>query len=244
MAWALSRFSMRIGGESPTHPEDLFLAGAAAERVDPAWEAIDGECHPRVVRGMTARTRGVEAAEEIWAQVIARVAGDDNDAAPLPDGRAPMRIGRFRGRSSLHTFLGVIAGRLIVDEVRARGRLMVHATADTDAVASVEEGGMEQREAADQFVRAFTTASRTLPPRSRALLALVFGQGMQKRAAGVRLGLRDYEVSRELKAALEALRAALHEQDPAAARRHDLVAALRAWADSEAGPVGEDANDE
>jgi hypothetical protein len=71
--WPMVRFHAHLGPDQPKHPEDLFLGGAASERVQSAWTVIHVEIRPEVLRRVMRVSRRSEAPEDLWAEALARL---------------------------------------------------------------------------------------------------------------------------------------------------------------------------
>lgn len=163
---------------------------------------------------------------------MVRLMSEDPDGMLLPDGRRSGRIRRFRGSVPLPSYISVVAKRIALDRVRrdtvrreiGMNRALVASgrTATPDEQASHSElAGLLAREFADAFT--------TLTPTRQALLSLVYGQGMAKMDAGQLLGMRDYQVSRELKSSMEALRDRLELLRPGEWTSELSEAWVQAW---------------
>ena len=239
--WPFARYRRHLGDDRPSHPEDLYLGGAAGERVSSAWTGLYDECRSPVIDRLHASPRGGMSSDDLWAEAVVRLMSDSKECGLLPDGRRPARIIRFRGRSSLRTYLYVTALRVGLDAHRRRqGR---PATEGLDAMPSEpdrrrEVGGLERDpspSSLDDEARRFTEVLLSLSSRKRALLALVHGRGMPKSRAGSMLGCAPYTVSRELKLAIGELRERLQISQDEAWPRIRIDAWLRAWTHAAAG---------
>ena len=230
--WKLERFGEHVGSETPTHPEDLYLGGAASERVDPAWIAIDSDFRAEVLRRVSRIGRRAQGAEDLWSEAIARLMSEDPEGAVLADGRRSGRIRRFRGSVPLPSYIAVVAKRIAMDRLRRDAvseeiRVQRPRMSTGGVQAPAEE--LVAREQADRFAAEFAEAFSSLTPTRQALLSLVFGQGMGKAEAGRLLGLRDYQVSRELKDATDSLRDRLSSFRPDSWTPEGAEAWARAW---------------
>ena len=229
--WNLDRFEDHVGTETPIFPEDLYLGGAASERLEQAWTAIDADFRQEVLRRVTRIGRGPQEAEDLWGEAIARLISEDPEGAPLSDGKRTGRIRRFRGSVPLPSYISVVAKRIAMDRMRrdavSQEVRMNRATMLPEA--PTPEDTFSGRESADLFAREFAEAFSSLTPTMQALLSLVFGQGMAKAEAGRLLGLRDYQVSRELKSATDSLRDRLEAARPGSWSPEAAEAWARAW---------------
>ena len=206
--WPFERYRRHLGEEQPRYPEDLFLGGAAGEREDAAWSVVDDQLRGPVVSRLSRSARGGRAAEDLWGDVVLKMISDDPEGPRLPDGRAPARVIRFRGRSTLGTFFYVAGLRIGIDAHRRReGRpevVSLEVTPSSDG-AVLDDGGSDPDEV-DRLASRFVEAFSALPPTRRALLALVHGRGLPKGRAAALLGLKPYQVSRELRRSIAAIR--------------------------------------
>lgn len=245
VAWSLERFSIHAGGERPSHPEDLFLGGAASERLASAWSAIDLDFRAEVIRRVTRVGRSSIGAEDLWSEAIMRLMSEDPDGIPLPCGSRSGRIRRFRGSVPLPSYIAVVAKRIALDRMRrdavAKEAGMGRARSLGPAGRSPAEAAAT-RELAEQFAKTFAGAFASLTPTRQALLSLIFGQGMGKAEAGRILGMRDYQVSRELKASTDMLRDRLEHLNPGAWSSEGARAWTLAW--TSMNMAGEEPTDE
>ena len=220
VTWPLERYRSHLGSEKPNHPVDLFLGGAASDRMDAAWDVIQEEVRPEVLLRVTRIARRSEVPEDLWSEALKRLFSDDPEGATLANGRRPARIRRYRGLVPMPAFISVVAKRIALDRIRilARERCEALITAkDQPAMECANPSPLaevESMELDDRFVGEFSAAFRGLSPTRQALLSLVYGHGMRKAAAGMILGMRDYEVSRELRASMEWLRDRLNLLEP------------------------------
>ena len=61
--WSLEAYRLHLEDQSPTHPHDLYVAGAAGHRIQPAWSAIDEAYRMMVIRRLErSRYAGSEEA--------------------------------------------------------------------------------------------------------------------------------------------------------------------------------------
>lgn len=231
IAWTFERFSGHLGSEEPRHPMDFYLGGAASERIDKAWDAIDSECRAEVLRRVARCDSARASAEDLWGDALVRLMEEDPEGEPLDCGRRPGKIGRFRGTVPLAPYITVVARRIAFDKTRrakvaAEGAMIV--AINETAVNGRPDDIAGDNELAQRFAKQFGEAFACLSPTRQALLALVFGQGMAKAKAGHLLSLRDYEVSRELKATIAQLKVMLERTAPGAW----VDGAIERWASS------------
>ncbi|MSQ90750.1 MAG: sigma-70 family RNA polymerase sigma factor [Phycisphaerales bacterium] len=207
--WTAARFGIHVASESPNFPLDLYLSGAASEWIDDAWVAIHTECRPEVLRRVARIARQCEMAEDLWSEAVARLMAEDKNTELLANGRRCGRIRRFRGLVPLPSYLSVVAKRIALSRIRKIRIAMQYnhsARSHGASFAANPDESLDEREDTDRFARQFARAFAALTPLRQALLSLIYGPGVAKGEAGRLLGLRDYEVSRELKAALGSLR--------------------------------------
>jgi RNA polymerase sigma factor (sigma-70 family) len=213
--WPLERFGLHVGSDAPRYPEDLYLGGAASERLEEAWSVIHIECRPEVLRRVSRVSSRGSSAEDLWSEAMVRLMAEDTDAPALQDGNRPCRIRRFRGDAPLPGFIAVIAKRYGMDQIRrdaaAERFRSGHALEMERRQADTRDPVMDS-ELAARFANDFERAFSSLPPSRQALLSLVYGQQLPKSEAGRLLGMRDYKVSRELAASMEALRERLNAE--------------------------------
>ena len=232
ISWSLDRFSSHVGPSVPRHPEDLFLGGAASERAPDAWTRIDVEIRPEVLRRIGRIGKKAESAEDLGQEAVLGLMDEDPEATQAPDGRRPGMIRRFRGLAPLAAFMAVRAKRIGIDRIR---HLQVQRRAPGADVSMESARGPSPQEAAQQmeqatrFAQQFEHAFATLTPTRQALLGLVFGQQMPKAQAGMLLGLRDYQVSRELSASMECLRLSLESVGPGEWPTAAVDSWMRVW---------------
>ena len=211
--WSREAYAAHLAGRSPAHPLDLYLAGAAGHRLEAAWAAIEDELGPRVRRVLLRRPTAGADVEDLWAKARTRLLEDDAASPPLPDGRPPARIIRYRGDASLCNYLITVAARIAFDLSRRKG--LVVAPAGGDAMRDPPDpkaAGPDQRLAGKEIAQAMTQALRETYARFSSerqfLIAMVYRQGMKQKHAGALLGWSESKTSRDLKDAWEALREA------------------------------------
>ena len=234
--WPVARYIAHLGSDRPKHPEDVFLGGAASERMQEAWEVIHLEVRPEVLRRVTRVSRRSEAPEDLWAEALARLISDDSEGTALTDGRRPARIRRFRGMVPMPAYIAVVAKRIAFDQIRKSARVKLGLDGnqfdpgETGSRPPLPQEEAESMELADRFAVEFASAFRSLTPTRQALLSLVYGHGMGKADAGRVLGMRDYEVSRELGASIRSLRDRLDVANPGTWTHTATERWTRAWA--------------
>lgn len=234
VAWSLDRFRTRVARRTPVFPVDLFLAGAASERVDAAWIRIDGEFRQPVCFRLREKLRAdLQLCEDSWQMTMATLIQPRSDPTDAPEHLRPLRIAEYEGRTTLLGYLAVIAGRKAIDQLRrlrSEAARSARSAAGEPAVTDPSWPDAEEREAARSLASDFVSAFGALAPSQRVLLRLVFGQGLRKREAGEVLGLRDYEVSRQLQSAIKALQKSLKGRAPQRWDEGSVGIMMRAWA--------------
>ena len=215
--WSLERFGVHVGDRSPNHPEDLYLGGAASERLNEAWSVIDQECRPVVLRraGRVAGRSG--SADDLWSETVLRMISDDPNGPTLSDGAKAARIRRYRGDIPLPSFMALIATRIGVDLMRKEAvsdRIGTAKSVDAQRNQAQASALVMEEELARRFAEEFQRGFSSLSPSQQALLSLVYGQGLPKAEAGRLLGMRDYKVSRELAQSMDILRERLTMASP------------------------------
>lgn len=245
--WPLARFRRHLRDERPRHPEDLFLGGAAGERLPEAWSSVHEECRSPVVERLHGSPRGGLSSEDLWSEAMVKLMGECLESDPLPDGRRPAKIIRFRGRSTLGTFLYVTALRVGTDAHRRRQARPAVESLESGAEVGSNEPSVEiervSAEALDEEARRFTEAILGLTAERRALLALVHGRGIARGTAGRLLGLPPYQVTRELKRAVAEIRDRLRLSGDERWTSDRIDAWLRAWTIAAAGILEEATDD-
>ncbi len=219
LTWPIERFAAYVGRDRPSHPQDLYLAGAAAERLHRAWEIVHLETFERVVRRLGHCRFGAESdgfrAEDLYGEVLTAQMAEDPSATPLPDGVRPARIRKFRGNSSLSTYFATCATNLARDLMRRRKVIDVRSESawkegdpferDDGGRSAPAPSGEEQ----DAMSRVLVQAWEALPPRHRALFRLC-ALGMEIGRAGRVCGLTPSTATRTRQDAID--RILLHLQ--------------------------------
>ena len=111
---------VRSNDVKPVHLEDLYLAGAAGSRIDPAWEVIDAELSGRIMNSLSNMPLADMTPQDAWSETLAKVIDDDTEKDPLPDGRRPAKIIRYRGLVKLINYLIVISKRIAIQRNRKK----------------------------------------------------------------------------------------------------------------------------
>jgi RNA polymerase sigma factor (sigma-70 family) len=236
ITWGFDRFCAHVGSDEPRHPVDMYLAGAAAERDPQAWPTIESDVRPEVLRRIHRLARRAESPEDLWQDLVVELMSEQEGSQVLADGRRPGRIACFRGPIPIGAWIAMIAKRRAIDKLRKATLRQRRRVELSESIPSPEPRSLPSEEAlreAEAMARDFYRALRSLTPMRQALLSLVYGKSREggrplgKAEAGAMLGLRDYQVSRELSAAMESLQASLHAQDHGAEAWKPLV--IEAW---------------
>ncbi len=209
-ARALARFDPAGGapGALPAAPApDLFLAAACDEGVAGSWEALLA-VHRSALAALL-RSRGGSESEA--AEVLDDLPGFLCE--PPPDGRARTRLGTFRGRSRLSTWLGAIALRRLQEKrVRRAGPLPETPAGGLEARSTPPLQKAVGTEAAARFEGALHEAWGTLTPKECLAVLLKYRDGLdQRRIAGL-LGVGEPRVSRLVQAGVAKLREAVRKR--------------------------------
>jgi DNA-directed RNA polymerase specialized sigma24 family protein len=214
--WPQAAFGQHLGDDAPAYPSDLYLAGAAGHRVDAAWVAIESELGSRVKRVLRWQPTAGAAVEDLWGDTILRTIADDPSRPPLPDGRQPAHIIRYRGLVALVNYLILIAKRVAIQHNRARRPAVPLASAEShgesaridlpDPRTPPPDAWMNEREVAAAMQRGLSHVYASLSPEQQLLVALVCRDRMKQKDAGALLGWSEFKTSRKLSDALERLR--------------------------------------
>ncbi|MDG2423372.1 MAG: sigma-70 family RNA polymerase sigma factor [Phycisphaerales bacterium] len=210
--WPLEAYRLHLEDQSPTHPHDLYVAGAAGHRIQPAWSAIDEAYRVMVIRRLERSARADMEAEDLWSEAVARMMRDDPESGTNDQGEPVMHIARYRGLTKLPWHFLAAARTIAIDRHRKRER----GPRQVSAEAAVEiEGSRQQddpalqssaRELADVLSNAVVQAFENLEARHQFLLAAIYRDGLGKADAGEVVGLSPWQTSRELRKAEEQLR--------------------------------------
>lgn len=212
VTWALEAFQSHLGETPPTHPSDLYVAGAAGHRINPAWSSIDETYRDMVVRRLERTARADLEAEDLWSEAVARMMRDDPESGMTDQGDPVMHIARYRGLTRLPWHFLAAARTIAIDRHRKQSRGPRHVSAD--AAADIAHGGGDddpalitgQEELADVLANAVVQAFESLEVQHQFLLAAIYRDGLGKADAGAVVGLSPWQTSRELRKAEEQLR--------------------------------------
>lgn len=207
--WPMGAYENHVNGERPRHAIDLYLAGAAGWRLDAAWDAVHGELGPQVRRVLMRLPTADMTVDDLWSETILRLVADASEQPQLPCGRHPAKIIRYRGRVKLTNYLIVIGRNAAIAADRRRTVPTVALAVDppTGARAPGASATPEQitadREATDAFTQALPGVLEGLSAEQRAMLAMVYRDGMQQKDAGALLGWSSFKASREMAKAVK-----------------------------------------
>ena len=207
--WPLEAYRKHLGDTSPTHPEDLYVAGAAGHRVNPAWSAIDVAYREMVIRRLQRSARADLEAEDLWSEAVTRMMRDDPETGTNEAGKPVMHITRYRGLTRLPWHFLAAARTIAIDRHRRRerGPRQVSAEAAAEVARGDDPASLSgQRELADVLAAAVVRAFDALEAQHQFLLAAIYRDGLAKADAGKVVGLSPWQTSRELRKAEERLR--------------------------------------
>ncbi len=231
IAWPPEAYLAHLGNETPSHPVDLFLGGAAAHRLDEAWEVIEQELGPETRRILRHQPTADYDLEDLWGDTIIKLM--DNDESPsqnaesteniiLPDGRQPARIIRYRGKVKLLHYLILIAKRLAISRQRKLKPVLFLTLVGQDLQNTKDPGGQladtktatpdvdaQRNETAQNMIHALAQAWTDLSSQQRFLIRMVYDRGMKQRDAGELLGVSPFKANRLIKKTMSSLQTSL-----------------------------------
>jgi RNA polymerase sigma factor (sigma-70 family) len=203
--------SVRSKDVEPIYMEDLYLAGAAGFRVDPAWEVIDSEYSARLKNSLSHMPLADMTPEDAWSETLAKVIDEDAEKDPLPDGRRPAKIIRYRGLVKLLNYLIVISKRIAITRSRKKKPdYFLSAMVGFDKASSELEDSPEQslvmKDTMKLIFDRLSQAYKSLSTDQRFLIMMVFRKGMRQKQAGKMLGFSESKTTRHLKKAIEIIK--------------------------------------
>jgi len=193
-----------VGG---LHLEDLALATACIEGLEPAWEHFVAHYRPVLRRAADAIDRS-GAAQELADAMYGELYG-------LADGGGARKslLRYFHGRSSLGTWLRTVLAQRHVDRLRSLRR--IDPLPDEPAAPAAREPAETVSERTG-FValmrRAVGRAVAGLPPRDRLRLSCYYAQNLRLNQIGRALGEHEATVSRHLARTRHAIRQDVERQ--------------------------------
>lgn len=186
---------------SSLHLEDLALACACAEGIEPAWDEFVRRYRPVLYRAADALDPtggGRELADSLYAELFGLKA---------PDGVRQSHLGYFHGRSSLATWLRAVLAQRYVDKRRREMRL---APLPDDEAPALTDSTPLTRPAMQRFVETLrvvlASAVAALPPRDRLRIRCYYAQDLTLAQIGGLLGESEATVSRSLARARRTVR--------------------------------------
>jgi RNA polymerase sigma-70 factor (ECF subfamily) len=194
------------------HLEDIALACACADGVEPAWDHFVLEYRPVLYRAADALDPG-GGARELADSIYADLFGLQNRGG---ERRSLFRY--FHGRSSLATWLRAVLAQRHVDRLRAEKRVapLEESEAIPAAVSSAAPDPDARRFLA--FARqALVRCLERLPDRDRLRLGLYYREDLTLAQAGRLLGEHEATVSRQLARTRKVIR-----QEVERCLRHDF----------------------
>jgi RNA polymerase sigma-70 factor (ECF subfamily) len=215
------------------HVEDLALAAACVDGVDPAWEHFVREYRPALMRAADAidPAGGVrEIADALFADLYG-VRTRDGERQPL--------LRYFHGRSSLATWLRAVLAQRHVDRARERRRTEPLPDESTlPPAADGRAGAPAPTRDMEMMRRALAAAMSVLSPRDRLRLAWYYVDDLSLARIGTLTREHEATVSRHLARTRRELRDAVSRH----LREHDgldeaaIADCFRSVA-SDAGPI-------
>ena len=142
---------------------------------------------------------GNNSVEDIWAEKLADLLEEEPEWPRLEGNLRPAKIVRYRGLTSLLSFLFTSVRRKAIDLNRSN---RVHETLGpldrSDSSSRSPDDIAQRKETLARFCQTFLQAFRELTTEQRFLILMVYRTGMKKKAAGALLNWPDYKVTREL----------------------------------------------
>ena len=188
------------------HLEDLALAAACVEGLEPAWEYFIGRYQP-VLRRAADAIDPSGAARELADALYGELYGlADNGGAR----KSLLRY--FHGRSSLSTWLRTVLAQRHVDRLRSLRRVDSVADETVAAGAVPADIGSERTGFVALMRRAVGRAVAGLAPRDRLRLSCYYAQNLKLNQIGRALGEHEATVSRHLARTRQAIRQEVERQ--------------------------------
>ena len=187
------------------HLEDLALAAACLEGLEPAWEHFIGRYRPALLRAADAMDPG-GAARELADALYGDLYGLEESGAR----KSLLRY--FHGRSSLGTWLRSVLAQRHVDRLRSLRRLDPLPDEVPGASAAPAEIASERTGFVALMRRAVGRAVAGLAPRDRLRLSCYYAQSLRLNQIGRALGEHEATVSRHLARTRQAIRQDVERQ--------------------------------
>jgi RNA polymerase sigma-70 factor (ECF subfamily) len=210
--------SVRSKDVEPVYMEDLYLAGAAGFRVDPAWEVIDAELSGRLKNSLSHMPLADMTPDDVWSETLARVIDEDAEKDPLPDGRRPARIIRYRGLVKLLNYLIVISKRIAITRNRKKKPdYFLSAMEGFDKAAPNPADSPEKRLITNDTMKLIfdqlSDAYKNLTTEQRFLIMMVYRKGMRQKQAGKMIGFSESKTTRHIKKAITIIKQSFAETE-------------------------------
>lgn len=202
---------IRSNDVKPVYLEDLYLAGAAGFRIDPAWEVIDKELSGRIMNSLSHMPLADMTPQDAWSETLAKVIDDDAEADLLPNGRRPAKIIRYRGLVKLLNYLIVISKRIAIQRNRKKKPdYFLSAMEGFDRPAAESAGSPTQslvtKDTMTLVFERLRDAYKSLSTEQRFLIMMVYRKGMRQKQAGKMLGFSESKTTRHLKKGIEIIK--------------------------------------
>ena len=204
---------IREMGSKPSHLVDLYLAGAAGHRMDPAWEAIQQDIGPAVQRILTRQPLADLTIEDLWGETVMNLMDNDDTRPCLTDGSMAARIVRYHGLVKLINYCVTIAQRVAIQRHRKRKPALA---SDVDAAFERSQSPshtplqeLQQTELIETMTNLLAQAYASLSAEQQFLLTMIYCHGMKQKEAGKLIGLSEFTANRRVKSAIKLLRSTL-----------------------------------
>lgn len=201
VGWDADAFEQHRREEETRYLDDLYLAGAAGNRLDAAWSYIEIAVGPRTIGAVRKRPTANIDPEDLWSEARSKLYEDDPRGNALEDGRQPAKIIRYRARIPLWSYAATIATRIAISKAR---RPVEHAYTDGTDLMDSQSSDMSHSERAD-LQSSFTKGVEQLTEDQRLTLSLVFGASMPQNRVAAMMGWSESKVSRQISAAVETI---------------------------------------
>jgi len=210
-------FLSHLGDDDPPHLTDFYLAGAAGHRIQEAWTAIETNFGPKSRNILKRFPKADFTPEDLWSNTLVRTMADDVNYSPLPDGRPPAKIIRYRGLVTLLSYLITIARRIAITRNRDnRPMYSLEAVNHEDSPLQhadkrlpIPDISLQNAETLIATKAALKAAHSGFSPELQFLIAMVYVQGLKQKEAAKLVGWSEFKVSRALSDAMKTLRTCL-----------------------------------
>ena len=207
--WEYDKYHNHVDGKEVKNPIDMYLAGAAGNRIDEAWLEIEVDLGPKVCQRMESKPKADYTTDDIWSITRLYIMDDDKKKPMLDSDRYPARIIQYQGRSSLLSYLITIACQKANERFR---KMEKHNPLSIDNFKSdessfdpadkIEENPLLQlanEEVILSFQKTLKDAFEKLDPDQKYMLQMVLFQGMKQKDAGKMIGLSETNAARAMK---------------------------------------------